>query len=949
MRSLFSVLFCALFLSLPGSVAAQSDPYSALADGFKNPPVQARPKVYWWWLNGQVDNRRLIEEIGEMKKAGIAGFDIFEIGVPPSDTMVAAGPAFFSDESLHSIQIAIEEAGRQQMEVGLNMASSWNAGGSWVNSRYAAKSIYRTEVRLSASNEASTGVKLPFPEIPKRDSKGSLKLIKYGADGKPEYYSEVAVVAYPDRKTGAIRPEEVIDVTAFFNAESEMLNWAKPKGDWVVQRFVCSVSGEQLKMPSQNSKGPIIDHFDAEATDFHFNYMLGRLEQVLGNLQQSALKSLYLASYEATGNVWTPSLPAKFTEVNDYELTSYLPALFDANLFDDQQTQQFLADFKRTLSELMISNFYREAKKIANAHGLEINSEAGGPGLPLHNVPVDPLKALGALDRPRGEFWINHNRLNADGIDILRVVKEVSAASHIYGRPVVEEEAFTTFQHWQEAPADMKPLADQAFCEGMNRVVVHGFTHNPEGSGLPGIVYHAGTHYNDKRVWWPMVRPFNDYLARLSYLFQQTEFCADVLYYYGDEIPNYGGHKNSRFTAGAGYDYEIVNTDVLLQATTEKGEILLPTGSKFKLLVLQDSPSMNPQVLQKLSDLVDKGAVVLGEKPMAIANLKGKSPTKSDYQLRDKLWDQSRKPSVLERSSRADLTDIYASIGLAPDFSYAGQSMGELDFIHYQKGDLAFYFIRNTSNQWVSKRCSFRNGTGTPELWNPLNGEIEPVTDYLVEAGKTTVPIDLAPFASSLVVFKPGNGAKSSDAKILSSNHSENIRRIEIEGAWQLFLTDTCEGTDWIVWPKLKSWTSSDVDSIKYYSGIATYRKVFQHDINSINIADGKIYLDLGKVEKIADVWLNGVHLGISWTAPYQFDISEVLKAGDNELIVKVANTWSNRLTGDALSGRQTTSTNIEATHVKGLNKIYIPWAEVPLLDSGLTSPVSLLFKEQIE
>src|SRR5690606_9688431 len=102
-------------------------------------------------------------------------------------------------------------------------------------------------------------------------------------------------------------------------------------------------------------------------------------------------------------------------------------------------TAQFKADFQKVLSELMLQNFYIKSKDICNQYGLKNNSEAGGPGLPVHNVPVDPLKALGAgLDITRGEFWINHSRYNEQGIDILRVVKEVSSASHIYGNNIVE-------------------------------------------------------------------------------------------------------------------------------------------------------------------------------------------------------------------------------------------------------------------------------------------------------------------------------------------------------------------------------------------------------------------------------------------------------------------------------------------------------------------------------
>jgi hypothetical protein len=176
--------------------------------------------------------------------------------------------------------------------------------------------------------------------------------------------------------------------------------------------------------------------------------------------------------------------------VNGYEIRKFIPTLFNPELFDEETTKKIQTDFKKTLSELMINNLYKKSKEICNQYGLKINSEAGGPGYPLYNGPAEPLKAQGSIDIPRGEFWINHSRFYQDGgasIDIMRVVKEAAAASHIYEKGIVEEEAYTSFQHWQEGPFDMKPLGDRAFCEGMNRVVFHGFSHNITGSGFPDL------------------------------------------------------------------------------------------------------------------------------------------------------------------------------------------------------------------------------------------------------------------------------------------------------------------------------------------------------------------------------------------------------------------------------------------------------------------------------
>jgi hypothetical protein len=114
--------------------------------------------------------------------------------------------------------------------------------------------------------------------------------------------------------------------------------------------------------------------------------------------------------------------------------------------------------------------------------------------------------------------------------------------------------------------------------------------------------------------------------------------------------------------------------------------------------------------------------------------------------------------------------------------------------------------------------------------------------------------------------------------------------------------------------------------------------------MTSIRAATGhqKIYLDLGDLSNIGEAWLNGKSLGITWTKPYRFDISDAILAGDNVLVVEIANTWSNRIVGDAVRGEKFTSTNITITNIKGLNKIYVPWAQVPLIESGLFGPVKI-------
>jgi len=944
--------------------------YQDLKNSFSAPGINARPKVYWWWLNGHIDTIRMVEELRAIKSAGLGGVDIFDIGVKPSGNpnhMIPGGPGFMGKESVNAIKVVLKEAERLGLEVGLSLSSSWNAGGSWVKPKHAAKTIYYSKIRMDGPRKGVTA--LPFPKITP-NSKGEPRNIEYSKNGRPTYFEEIAVIAVPSKMQNLTDTTKIINVTRYFNKENETLDWKPSKGKWDIYRFICSNSGEQLIVPSENAKGPIIDHFDSTATQMHLEYFIDRLKPITKDLQNSPLKYLYLASYEAKEFAWTPTFPSTFKKINGYEVYKFLPSLFKPEVYDSLFIQKFNHDYAETFSELMIKNHYGKAKEICNENGLKISSEAGGPGH-MHHIPVETLKALGALDVPRGEFWFERPYLNKDSVDMVWLVKEIAAASHTYKKEIVEQEAFTSYKDWQEAPHDLKPYADRAFAEGMNKLVIHGFSHNPSEYGFPGIAYFAGTHYNDKRVWWPKVKPFNDYLARISTILQNSNFVADVLWYYGEEIPNLVTPKNTPFHIGEGYDYEVINTEILLNDLTVKdGKLVLPGVSEYHMLCVSEE-ALSPKTLSKLEELVNMGALIIGKKPTHAPGLIKKGTMDSVASITDRLWTTSTKNEPLKRGKVNAIStpiEVMESLNIPPDFDYfdnhVDQRKAPLDYIHYQKGSLDFYFIRNTTDTWISRDCSFRQVNKIPEIWDPETGDIIPINIYDGKENGTNIPLTLAPYGSYFIVFKNGipapkytgikplnsvpprldytsNGTIALDSTELelqlpkgSKKVAPSMDKTTILGSWQLSFPLLSGESSEPVFPELISWTDAMEDDIRYFSGIATYTKTFEFSKNDIS---GSIYLDLGDVAEIAEVWLNDTSLGITWTAPHRFDVSSIISEGTNTIKIEVANTWSNRLTGDARTGNKSTETNI----VKA-NKHLIPWEELPLKKSGLLGPVTI-------
>jgi len=990
---LLFLILCVLFSEY--QLSGQS-----LDEGFKNPPVSARPRAYLDFIDGNFNLSQISYELREMKAKGMGGFDIWDVKAPfDPNGIIPAGPSFLGKESIEAIAYTIREATRLNLEVGLVLSSSWNAGGSWVKPEHATMGLYTSKVLVEGP--VSFFKTLVFPDIPEKDKKGKKRLLYKDEDGLPSYYKDVTVLAYPVNENNIIPSiSDVINLSKNFS-EDGFLKWDVPVGEWEIIRYVCTNTGQPLIIPSPNSNGLMLDHFSGEAMNANIEYIIEKLLGELGSFENTALKYLYADSYELMEAAWTPKLIDEFKTRRGYDMTPYLPVL-SGNIVESKEiSDRFLFDYKMTLSDLIIDYHYKRGKEICNKYGLGFYAEAGGPGEPVHDCPFESLKALGALDVPRGEFWNKHEALNENGIDLLWLVKEIASAAHIYDQNIVEAESFTSLEQWQEGPAELKPLADRAMCEGLNRFIFHTFPHTPPEAGVPGWAYHAGTHINTTRVWWPKSAPFINYLARSSYLLQQGNFVGDVLYYYGDKAPNFVPPKHIDPSLGFGYDYDVTNTEIILtRLSVEDGKLTLPNGQKYEVLVLPDQKDINLKVLQKLESLIKDGATIVGRKPSLSNGLKDfQIKNNKITKLADKMWGDCDGISVKEQQIRKGkivcgkkLKDILLSKNATPDFSFKSNSDStELDFIHRTTESEEIYFVSNKNNRRERFDGIFRVSNKVPEIWNAENGEIYKQSVYEIVEGGIKLPLQLEPFESVFVVFREKPAGKhivsihkddqqlfplgKSSEFIINYTEGENEPEfvlnangkyhftnnlgekkevminelpddMEISGPWEIRFPQGWGAPTRSTFPELESWTESLIDGIKHFSGIATYYKTINVNESLIQ-SDSHITLDLGHVKEVADVFLNGRPLGIQWKAPYKYNITEAVKPGENHLVVEVANVWSNRLTGDAKLPENQRHTNTNITG--GPQAWTTPWKDVPLIESGLMGPVKIKFSKTIK
>ena len=132
------------------SVEAARPQMPDLEAGFRNVPEADRPWVYWWWLNGHVDERTITRDLEAMKAAGFGGLLMFDArGYHDDQNHVVMPPPkmeFMSPEWRSLFKHAVLEAERLGLEITLNAGPGWTgSGGPWVKPEQSMQHIVASE------------------------------------------------------------------------------------------------------------------------------------------------------------------------------------------------------------------------------------------------------------------------------------------------------------------------------------------------------------------------------------------------------------------------------------------------------------------------------------------------------------------------------------------------------------------------------------------------------------------------------------------------------------------------------------------------------------------------------------------------------------------------------------------------------------------------------------
>lgn len=913
-----------------------------LYEHFRNPASHYRPFVRWWWNGNKVEEKELIRELHLLKEAGIGGVEINPVKFPgDTDDLGVKSLQWLSNEWIDMLNVCFVEARKLDMTCDLIVGSGWPFGGEFLEmddrgevvvigvKKLAGPQRYETSL-FNLLKEADPAIGHPYPgRIPKLID---LKLVPDPVD----------------------RPEQVIDLSA--RIDQDFFTIDIPEGNYALYALVKIDSFGGVINGAPGATGPALNHLNIVSVKKYLNRMSDAIQERIGPLSGN-IRSLFTDSMELEGANWCDDMATFFKERNGYDIMPFLAyTMYKTGSMGNVINYKYGADmgsgFKDmidrmrydvevTKAEMFMQRFSKTYVEWCHKLGVKSRAQAYGRGF-------FPLESSMLYDIPEGESWttnwlqhrIGEEMSNEDyrrGRAYTMINKYVSSAAHLTGKRLISAEEMTnTYRVFNMSLEFLKIGCDQNAIAGITHSIFHGFNYSPAEAPFPGWIRY-GAFYNEKNNWWPYFKYFNDYRARVSNMLQQADMYADIAI-----LPPVAdmwttmGMQNEPFPSeinvpyqtllweamhktGNGTDY--VSESVICEAAVKKG--WLHYGKRrYSSLFLIEVESMQPATLAKLYDFVVSGGRVFCIEKYPVKSLGWYEHEKRDREVESwvrKLKNIPDRFILLKKPEDNDFLAWYPAIqnkyGLTPFVTIEKPDPYLMVNRYIGDDDTEFFFFINShlheAHETKIRFPKYITSHRFAWIWEFNSGK-----RYRIDLNKDSgFLLCLGPAESRVIVFdRTERGEKWNPLPV----NGNNTRKLE---GWEVEFHHSIEGTV----EKVPMYVLEDLKNTKFidFTGTVVYRK-------QVNVVDArKFILNLGKVWGVADVKVNGQDCGVTWYGNRLYDLSDKLKAGQNDIEVRIVTTMGNYM--------QTLKDNAIAQ--RWTNR---PGRPQPKQSMGLAGPVTL-------
>lgn len=804
---------------------------------FNSPPDSARPGVYWYFMDGNMDREMMEVDLESMHEAGLrkALFLEVNIGVP-------RGPVNFMSEAWQdNFANAAKLADKLGIEIILGTGPGWSgSGGPWVKPEQSMQHLCASSIQINTPGKTKLELPVPAPLETSRFAGLSGRLV----NDRKQWHADVAVLAFPTpEKTAApdqlatkalhrtdpysiwkhvlrhvpskaeypepdpkcvIDPESMIDLTDKMRPDGS-LEWTVPPGNWTVMRFAARSTGQTTRPAPSPGHGFEVDKFDAKAFEFHFENFHKKLMDKIGERRPGrGWTALHLDSWEMSSQNWTQAFRDAFKKQCGYDPQPYYPAYHGLIVGSRKKTERFLFDMRRVAQELLLNQYVQTIKDTAHSNGFYYTSQ----GYDMN--PAGDLDILSMADIPSCEFWINNY------VDTVYSCVEAVSAAHTMGKPVVRAEAFTSGGGvFGVSPGDMKNQSNWAFAMGINDFIYHTFQHQPLGKEgpRPGMTMGPhGIHWHRNQTFWPMVGSYHDYVARCGQMLRQGVSVSDVLYLTPEGAPHIflapkGALDANRDKHSHGFD--AVSPRILMEhAKVEDGRISFDKGTSYRLMILPKVETMTPELLEKITELVKAGATIHGSPPAASPSLVGFPDSDARVQLlAEALWGADAEPvrqvgkgrvfrgeAVKTEADKTEASDVMESANWIWQNQGNPAASAALGAVHFTKS----FEIESLK----SIEAALVQATGDNEFKISINGEMVLQGDNFKEKYSKSIVAALRQGKNTISAVATNGGDAPNPAGFIAA-----VQLTLTDGT----IKDIVSDASWAASPDGKVWTACKV------------------------------------------------------------------------------------------------------------------------------------------
>ena len=963
-----------------------------LYQAFQQPTSEYHPFVRWWWNGDKVEAEELVRELRLLKEAGIGGVEINPIAFPTyCDSLGKPSLQWLSPEWIDMLKVCFDEAQQLDMTCDLLVGSGWPFGAEFL------KEDERAQIVVNYA-ETVTG---PTTLTITRDSICNRAMPKVSSPYKGNTKELMLLRLYPNPASNvddfielgsALRPfDRLRDLRAQGPRFDSVFTIDIPEGEYTLAALMKINGFLEVINGAPGAAGPVLDHFNTEAVNRYLYNMSDKIEAQIGPMKGN-IRALFTDSMELEGANWTNDMAEEFQKRYGYDITEWLPFILfkigsmgSALNYDpvvpvtdnfQKEIQRARYDFEDFKAQLMQERFTNTYLAWCHQLGVKARAQAYGRGFyPLEN-------AMG-YDIPEGESWTTNWLRHKPGEEMSEtdyrrgraytmVNKFVSSAAHLAGNRIVScEEMTNTYTVFNMTLEQLKIGGDQSAMSGVTHSVFHGFNYSPNLEvSFPGWLRY-GTFYSERNNWWPYFHLYNEYKARLSYALQHGTYYADIailnpendmwstIGMQNEPFPNTtrAPYKTMIWEAinkcGGGVDY--VSENIINQSDIKRGNLCF-NQRKYNTLMLIDVESLHPETAEQLLRFVETGGKILCIDTIPYQSL----GMPQHYQKNDSLV-KATMEKIMQHKDQFVFVEPPKE-GFIPWYDSLMHSQNLPHYLDIESPDpyvMQNRYTTDDGSEMILLSNSHRyNAHQTKITFSKALTHKRQAQVWDLQTGKRySLPLDdnnsytfdLGPAESLLIVFEKGlshrrfaslRGTKQSRAKADTLDcfvvPPRNDKYCDLSDNWDVNLCHSLlHDTTNAHFDTL--FDLKNIEEFQHFCGTIVYRKTIEISRDAARHVSTMTTLDLGLVEGISEVFVNGQSVGVQYFGRRLYDLNEALHEGQNDLEIRVTTTMGNYL--KTFSREDNPTTWIYVNH---------PKRDQPLQSMGLLGPVKI-YKTDIQ